>query len=268
MRSMSIALGLYSVYREFQSDIERTRARVRELGFEGVEFYGEFVHPPERIKSLLDRYGLVNCGWHTEWRLLQADTLSDTLAYHVKAGTPNVIIPALGGPWEIGHSQREDSPEIWIRHAKEMNALSNRLSEHGLRLGYHTHAHEFETRFGSVTPWDLLCEHTDHGIILELDTGNCLEAGVDSAQILSTVTGRSELVHCKPYSRRNGLETHIGADDDDNQWPDILQQCESAGTQWLIVEHESEVAFPSFVGAERCLEGIRGFLNRKSEAKA
>jgi sugar phosphate isomerase/epimerase len=196
--------------------------------------------------------------------LLQTATLPATLKYLRLSGTRNVIIPALGGPWEIGHTLKEDNPDVWIHYAHEMNALSDILQEYGLRLGYHTHAHEFETDYGHVTPWDLLHEHTNPDIILELDTGNCLEAGVDSVQILSEINGRSELLHCKPYSRQNGLETYIGANDDNNDWAAILRQCESGGTRWLIVEHESVRDYPGFEGAERCLAGIKSYLGAKS----
>jgi sugar phosphate isomerase/epimerase len=258
MKTPSIALGLYSVYRELQANIEQTLSRVKELGYEGVEFYGDFTHPPERIRSLLERSGLENCGWHTEWKLLQPDLLAATLEYHKLAGTRNIIIPALGGPWEIAHTRGEDSPEVWIRHARKMNELSDQLQQQGMRLGYHTHAHEFDTLFaGGITPWDLLCEHLNADIILELDTGNCLEAGVNAAHVLAAIPGRPLLVHGKPYSRRSGLETCIGAEDDDNDWPAILEQCRLAGTQWLILEHESEKAYPGFDGAKQCLQGIQ-----------
>jgi sugar phosphate isomerase/epimerase len=258
MKAPLVALGLYSVYRELQADIEQTLSRVKELGYQGVEFYGEFDHPPERIRMLLERNGLENCGWHTEWKLLQPDTLAATLEYHKLAGTQNIIIPALGGPWEIAHTRGEDSPKVWIGHARKMNELSDRLQQQGMRLGYHTHAHEFETRYdGGITPWDLLCEHTNADIILEVDTGNCLEAGVNPADVLAAIPGRPLLVHGKPYSGRLGLETFIGSDDDDNDWPAILEQCRLASTQWLIIEHESEKKNPGFEGAERCLHGIQ-----------
>ncbi|MCL6457435.1 MAG: sugar phosphate isomerase/epimerase [Gorillibacterium sp.] len=263
-KAPSVALGLYSVYRELQADIEPTLARVRELGYEGVEFYGKFTHPPERIRSLMEQNGLVNCGWHTEWELLQVDTLAATLDYHQRAGTRNVIIPALGGPWEIAHTREEDSPEVWIRHAQKMNELSDLLQQQGMRLGYHTHAHEFATRYtGGITPWDLLCEHLNKDVILELDTGNCLEAGVHPEQVLAAIPGRPLLVHGKPYSHKSGLETCIGAEDEANDWPAILQQCRIAGTEWLIIEHESEKTYPGFVGAERSLHGIRTFMEER-----
>lgn len=257
---MSIALGLYSVYKELQTDIGRTLFQVKQLGYEGVEFYGEFTESPERIRDLLKQYELINCGWHTEWKLLQPDTLAATLDYHLCAGTPRVIIPALGGPWEIGHTLQQDSAEVWVKHAHAMNDLSYQLKAYDLQLGYHTHAHEFNTHYGAVTPWEIICEHTNPDIILELDTGNCIEGGANPAEVLSRIHGRPVLVHCKPFSHQTGLETHIGETHDDNDWPETIRQCRLAGTQWLIVEHESNHAYPQFDGAKRCLDGIRRFM--------
>ncbi|RJE91169.1 sugar phosphate isomerase/epimerase [Paenibacillus sp. 1011MAR3C5] len=260
MSNVSIALGLYSVYRDLQQDLESTLRRVKKLGYEGVEFYGEFTHEPELIKGLLEELALTNCGWHTEWKLLQPDTIEATLDYHRRAGTRNIVIPALGGPWEIGHKQHEDRAEVWIRHAVRMNEIAQQVAAQGFRLGYHTHAHEFDTDFGGVTPWDLLCQHTDSSILLELDTGNCIEAGADPAEVIAAVPGRPLLVHGKPYSRTDGHETFIGDIKDENNWSQIITQCERAGTEWLIVEHESEAAYPGFIGVERCLEGLRAVL--------
>lgn len=256
MGSMSVALGLYSVYKELQHDLESTLRRVKAIGYEGVEFYGEFTREPEQIRELLRETGLTNCGWHTEWKLLQPDTITATLDYHSRAGTKNIIIPALGGPWEIGHKSSEDSADIWIKHARRMNEIAEQVENLGCRLGYHTHAHEFNTDFGGATPWSILCEYTNRSIILELDTGNCIEGGADPAQVIADNSGRTLLVHGKPFSRKAGHETFIGDSLDENDWPSILEACSRSGTEWLIVEHESESKYAQFDGAERCFAGI------------
>jgi sugar phosphate isomerase/epimerase len=260
MGHMSIALGLYSVYRELQKDFAATLREVKKLGYDGVEFFGELSHDPAEVREVLEKNDLQNCGWHTEWKLLQKETLPGTLEYHRIAGTPNIIVPALGGPWEIAHTRAEDCAEIWMEHAAELNELSDKVQEQGFRLGYHTHAHEFDTDFGGVTPWDILSKHTGQDIILELDTGNSIEGGKNPADILPTIMGRPVLVHCKPYSLTAGLETYIGKEDDANDWPENLKKCKEAGTEWLIVEHESDSLYPQFMGARKCLEGIKRFL--------
>ncbi|RXZ84534.1 sugar phosphate isomerase/epimerase [Paenibacillaceae bacterium] len=260
MGSMSIALGLYSVYEEMQQDLEGTLHKAKAIGYEGVEFYGEFTQKPEAIRDLLQAIGLVHCGWHTEWNLLQPDTIAATLDYHLRAGTRNVIIPALGGPWHIGHKESEESAAMWINHAKRMNDISELLGEHDLRLGYHTHAHEFSTYFGGASVWQLLCEHTNKHVILQLDTGNCIEGGADPAQVLKTIPGRPLLLHCKPFSHELGHETFIGDGQDDNDWAAIVGASHRSGTEWLIVEHESGERCPGFYGAQRCFDGLKQHL--------
>ncbi|MFF2091243.1 sugar phosphate isomerase/epimerase family protein [Paenibacillus sp. NPDC058174] len=267
MGLISVALGLYSVYKEFQRDLESTLRRVKAIGYDGVEFYGPFSYEPEKIKALLEEIGLVNCGWHTEWKLLQADTIEATLDYHARAGTTRIIIPALGGPWEIGHKQSEDCAEVWVQYAARINELAKLTEERNFRIGYHTHAHEFDTHFGELTPWSILSEHTDSGVILELDTGNCIEAEADPAQVIGDHPGRVELVHCKPFSHKLGHETFIGSAADDNDWPSILEACIRSGTEWLIVEHESETEYPQFDGTERCYAGMMEQLSRLQAAE-
>jgi sugar phosphate isomerase/epimerase len=256
---MRLALGLYSVYPDLQHDLPSTLQRVRQLGFAGVEFYGDPFHPPEALRQILADLDLVNCGWHVEWKLLQPDTLPATLAYQHAAGTPTLIIPALGGPWEIGHTRAEDSPAAWLTHAHQLNQLSEQLETAGFRLGYHTHAHEFSTHYAGVTPWDIIRQSTRPAILLEVDTGNCLEAGADPALAIASIPARAALVHCKPYSRTGGHETWIGHPSDASNWQTILQACRAASTQWLIVEHESQSLCPGFAGAQACLAGLKQY---------
>jgi sugar phosphate isomerase/epimerase len=181
---MKIALALYTVYHELQRDLEHTLKTVKSMGYDGVEFYGEAIWAPDAVKALLEKYELEICGWHVEWKLLQVDTIADTISYHKALGNTNIIIPCLGGPWDIAHTAEENSAEIWLQHANQMNAIADTLEAEGFQLGYHTHAHEFEDQFDGVTPWDILLDHTKSSIFMELDTGNCIEGEGDPVKAL------------------------------------------------------------------------------------
>lgn len=237
--SSGIALGLYSVYEAWKAAPQKTLEQVAELGYEGIELYGDPVCPASELREWLSAAGLQNVGWHTEWRLLQEETRGRTLDDHQRAGTQCVLLPALGGPWEIAHSQAEDSAGVWRRHAEWLNNLAGEVGRRGMRLGYHTHEHEFETRYpDGLTPWLILCRHTRPSVVLEVDTGNCLAAGRDPAVVIADVPGRALWVHVKPFSLQARWETTLGADDDASDWPAILAACGAAGTRWLVVEHE------------------------------
>ncbi|MFH1571130.1 MAG: sugar phosphate isomerase/epimerase [Gemmatimonadota bacterium] len=258
MSSWELALGLYSVYDDWLAAPERALERVAQLGFAGLEFYGDPVMPAARLAGRLREVGLRNAGWHAEWRRLQPAVRERTLDEHQAAGTECVIVPALGGPWEIAHTRAQDCAQVWQRHAGWLSDLAGEVEARGMRAGYHTHEHEFQTRYADgQTPWTILCQRTGAGVVLEVDTGNCLAAGADPAQAIAAASGRARWVHAKPFSPEAGWETAIGAPDEASDWPAVLRACGAAGARWLVVEHESRTRFPGFAGAEACLRGLR-----------
>lgn len=257
---MKIGLGLYTVYQELIRDTQKTLNAAAAMGYTGVEFYGERNYRPDILKELLIQNKLEICGWHTEWKLLKPDTIAETIQYHQTLGNCNIIIPALGGPWNIGHTEAEDCAEVWKRHCEEMNQIHKTLKKEGLRLGYHTHAHEFSTKYQDITAFDILCENADPEIYLELDTGNCIEGGGDPVVAMADACNRMKLIHCKPYSKIHHMESILG-EDDVNDWPSILNQCMLNQTDWLIVENEAEKMGDKLEVAQTCLNNLNNLLN-------
>lgn len=257
---MRIGLALYTVYDELQKDVEHTLRTLRELGYTAVEFYGEARWPASKIKELLAKYDLEICGWHVEWKLLQPETIRETIKYHKELGNANIVVPCLGGPWNIAHTAEENSAAVWERHAEEMNRIADLLEAEGLRLGYHTHAHEFEDSFDGVTPWDILLRSTKPSIFMELDTGNCLEGGADPILALKQAAGRLTTVHCKPFSSLSGVETGIASAGDLNDWPEIIKLCWDGGCRYLAIENEASSLGDKFTVASQDLRSLEQHL--------
>lgn len=257
---MKIALAMYTVYEEMKRDLGRTLATIAAMGYQGVEFYGEALWPAGEVRGLLQQHGLVLCGWHVEWRLLQQETLEETLAYHKELGNPNIIIPCLGGPWNVGHTAEENHTATWLKHASRMNEIAAIVEDHGMRLGYHTHAHEFEDHLDGVTPWDILLEHTSPSIFLELDTGNCIEGGGDPVQALKQAAGRLEVVHCKPFSQETGIESAIADTGDLSDWAAIVEHSAAGGCRWLAAENEAVTRGDKFSVARHDLQRLATYL--------
>ncbi len=182
------------------------------------------------------------------------------MLYLEALGCREIIVPCLGGPWNIGHTQEENSAEVWRRHADELNRLSAKLHQSGFVLGYHTHAHEFTDRFGEVTPWDILCRETDNDIFLELDTGSCIESGNDPVLALQQASGRLFAVHCKPFGEERNLDTPLGAPDDRNSWAEIVKVCKESGCKWLAVENEATHRGSKVQTAAEDLHALKKYL--------
>lgn len=254
---MKLALAMYTVYEELQQSLEETLSAIKKMGYQGVEFYGETSWPAVDVKRLLEVNELEICGWHVEWKLLQSETIAETLQYHHELGNPNIIIPCLGGPWNVAHTAAENNKETWLAHAKKMNEIAVQVEAAGMTLGYHTHAHEFEDNFDGLSPWNILLEHTKPSIFLELDTGNCLEAHYDPVKALQEAVGRIKVVHAKPYSLEGGIETAIASPVDLNSWSTIINQCHLQHCQWLAIENEAVTLGGKLDVAERDLKSMQ-----------
>jgi sugar phosphate isomerase/epimerase len=254
MSRIPIALQLYSVRHDLDADLHGTLRAVAEMGYEGVEFAGAPKHEAAELKSVLDEFGLVCCGWHTPFALVQDDQLEATIAFNQVLDNPNVIVPGI--PEHLRRT-RED----WLKLADLFNELAARLAVHGMRTGYHNHHVEFAP-LGGELPWDTFIGNTGKGVIMQLDTGNAIYGGGDVISILERYPGRAGTVHLKPYSTvagrddpHQGFRPVIG--DDDTPWEQVFALCETAGgTEWYIVEYESD-AYPPLEAVRLCLENLK-----------
>ena len=254
-----IALQLFSVRQEFSADMPGTLAAVAQMGYNGVEFAGPPQHSAAALKAELEKLGLACSGWHVPFDLVQDDALDTTIAFHHALGNDKLIIPGI--PEELRQT-RED----WLKLAEFTNGLAARLAAEGMRTGYHNHFHEFAPLDGE-TPWDTFFGNTDQSVIMQFDTGNAIFGGAEPVNIIRSYPGRAVTVHLKPFTKRlhDGAEhnyPHAAFDpiigEDDTDWAAVFEACELVGgTQWYIVEYESD-AYPPLEAVERCLAALRG----------
>ncbi|MCX7722015.1 MAG: sugar phosphate isomerase/epimerase [Verrucomicrobiae bacterium] len=224
-RKFRVGVQLYSVRDQCKANLAGTLAAVAAIGYEGVEFAGYHGHTAEQIRKLLDENGLVACGSHVALESLLEDKLDGTVAFNRAIGNKFLIVP-----WLQLKSKQE-----WLDKARIFNELADKLAKHGMFIGYHAHAHDFE-KFDGVAAWDLFFGHTRPQVIMQLDTGNCIAGGADPVAVLRKYPGRARTIHLKAHA--SDPETVIGEDKTD--WAGVFEACESSGgTEWYIVEHET-----------------------------
>jgi len=258
MSKNRFALGLYSVRKSLSEDMPGTLKTVAELGYEGVEFFGGFTHEAEVVKKALLNTGLAIAGWHTPWSEVQPERISETIAYFKTIGNKNVIIPGL----PAGMLATRDA---CIETAGKFNAIAAELDKHGMRIGYHNHESELPFFPGTPDcPFTVFFDHTDPSVIVQMDNGNALcGRGAGVLSLLRRYPNRYRTVHLKPYSFEKGavehaagFETMIG--EDDIPWMDFMNLCKTVGgTEWFIVEYESEKMYPELEGVERSLKALK-----------
>lgn len=259
VKQIPIALELYSVRNELKEDTRGTLAAVAEMGYDGVEFAGMPNNSAEELKSILDEVGLVCCGWHTPLALVQDDKLEQTIAFNQTLGNDKLIIPGI--PAELRQTHDD-----WLKLATFFNELADKLAPHNMYTGYHNHHVEFQpiddgTPNGEA-PWDTFFRNTKASVIMQLDNGNALLGGGKPVQILMDYPGRAVTVHLKPFTNVDDPGDHDAAfrpiiGQDDVAWEEFFYACETVGgTQWYIVEYESD-AYPPLEAVARCINALR-----------
>ena len=249
---MDFGLAMYTVHKSAGKDLSGTCERLAETGYRGVEFFGDMIWDPNEIAYAISSSGLAFTGWHIEWRDLQENRIDETIAYLQKSGCSIAVIPCLGGHWQIGHTQEEECRDVWLSHLEKMVKIQAKLAENGIRCGYHNHAHEFQLSYDGKSLFEFIFDNLPDDMIIEFDSGNCIEGGADPLQILKKYRDRDMILHMKPFSLRRSFDLVLGDEDDENDWKKILDP-KTKRYLFRLVESES-TSLDEFENAKQCLK--------------
>ncbi|HEX7988175.1 MAG TPA: sugar phosphate isomerase/epimerase [Duganella sp.] len=247
--SPMLGVQLWSVKDEIKQDFEGTLDKLAKLGFQGVEFAGEFGKykaDPAGLRAFLRKKGLQCAGAHTRVDQLNAANFKATTDFYKTLGCNRLIIAMDGRA-----ASKEGSAEL----AKELSALSAKLGEQGMKLGYHNHEVEMLGDKGQ-TNWDLLANNTPKDFILQQDVGWTTYAGKDPIAFVNAYPGRTVTTHYKAKFVKGTEGTSI-IGQDKTDWTGLTKAVRGVGgTEWIIVEQEE---YPNGMGQlESVAASMRG----------
>lgn len=231
-----IALQLYTMRDAAKEDLAGTLKRVREMGWEYVQWSGMPNIPAEEIRAALDEAGLKAIAAHCGVEPFE-DDFETASGFWKTVGAPDV---APGGM--MGDCQ--ETLEDWLRGARRLDVLGAKLRETGMRLSYHNHDREFGFYEGdSRCKLDILYEETGaNNLFAELDTAWVHVGGADPAAYLRKYAGRCPVIHVKDYAGDRDAEGHVvftplgqGVLD----WPSIIAAGAEARVEWYVYEQDS-----------------------------
>ena len=247
--SISVALQVYTVRRDAKEDLRGTLEKIKKMGYDGVEFAGLYGHTPGEVREICEELGLTVISAHVSYREMIADP-ERVLGDYAAIGCKFVVIPYL---------REEDRPgcagfDALIANARMLGALARRL---GMRLLYHNHDFEFIKLDGKYA-LDILYDEVSADLLeTELDTCWVRVGGEDPVKYIDKYAGRAPIVHLKDYvgEKTEGMYELIGIDKKATadvqkfefryvgggvqDFPAILEACERAGAEWVVVEQDS-----------------------------
>jgi len=242
-----IGVQLYTLRSAMEEDVERTLARVAEIGYTEVEFAGYFGRSPRQIRDALDQNGLSAPGVHLPLQSFEQDWEA-TVETAATVGHRYLVLPSIPPADRAGL-------DAYRSFAERFNAFGERTRAAGFTFAYHNHDFEFAAQ-GDRIPYDVLVEETDPALVFfELDLFWITRAGADPGAYFRDHPGRFPLVHVKDMAA-DGAMVDVGAGT--IAFPSLFALGGQAGIRHFIVEHDDPAApFESIAASYRYLRGLR-----------
>ncbi len=239
-RKRGMALQLYTMREPAKKDLAGTLKKVREMGWEYVQWSGMPTLPAEQIRAELDKAGLKAITAHHAMEPFEQN-YAEQLKFWRTVGIKDI---APGGMMNDCKATLQD----WLKGAQRLDTLGAKLRGDGIRLSYHNHAWEFEKFPGDPRyKLDILMEATRPGnLCAELDLAWAYTGGVDPAAYIRKYKGRCPMVHAKDVIKaRDGKKQQlVPLGQGDLNWTEIFKAGDEAGIEWYIYEQDNGQGSP------------------------
>ncbi len=224
-----IGLEVYTVRNELKKDFEGTLAKVREIGYDEIEF-GPFPTPDvsiERMQAAVSKTGLRAVSGHVSPQHLE-DGLERLIEQARTVGLTDLVCSSLSPE----DSHRLEDYRMFAHRLSKGGALAK---AGGLRFGFHNHEKEFRRIDGTVI-YDLILAETDpESVFMQMDLFWITLGGGDPLAYFSRYPGRFRSVHVKDMDARRGM-VDVGSGTID--FARIFAHREQAGIEHYFVEHD------------------------------
>ncbi|MEV6609433.1 TIM barrel protein [Kutzneria sp. NPDC051319] len=181
-----LSVQLYSVRDRFAEDPAAVLARLAEIGFKHVEPYG-VLENVATLRTGLPANGLTAPTAHA--RLIGADQAA-VFAAAAELGIDVVIDPF------VGAEHWQQAGDIGAT-ADALNAAAKLAAEHGVRVGYHNHWWELQSRLDGRSAFEVFADQLDPALVLEVDTYWATAGGEDAPALLRRLGDRVRAIHVK-----------------------------------------------------------------------
>ena len=195
------SIQLFTVREALEADLDGTLSELAARGFTAAEPY-DFVRRAEPLATSLAAHGISAPTGHA-FLASESFVNPDGSGSTVPVPSPEVVFEAAK---VLGMGTVIDpytAPDRWTSldqiedTARLLNAAAETGAAHGIRVGYHNHAHELEAQFDGRSGLEVLADLLDPRVVLEVDLYWVARAGVYSPELLRSLGDRVVAVHVK-----------------------------------------------------------------------
>ncbi|WHY01525.1 sugar phosphate isomerase/epimerase [Neobacillus sp. DY30] len=229
MTNIPIALQMYTLRDGSERDFSGTLRKVKELGFDGVEFAGFGGMSVLEVKALIEEIGLQAVACH-----IPLNELKNNL-YQVIEDLKTLDCRYVVCPYLMPDSRTEADYNAlipFLDHAGEI------CCNEGITLCYHNHDFELDKLSDGKMALETIFDKTQsENVKAELDVYWLTKAGENPVNWMKRYQNRTPLIHLKDMTlNEEGFFAELGTGGVDIEA--ILDHGEKAGVQWWIIEQD------------------------------
>ncbi|NLI61312.1 MAG: sugar phosphate isomerase/epimerase, partial [Clostridiales bacterium] len=208
---LPVALQLYSVRDFAEKDLESTLTKVKDMGYDGVEFAGLYGHEPTQVKAMLDEIGLVPISAHVPLDDMLKDP-DGVIGAYVDIGCQYIAVPYIT-------EERRPGTDGFQETIKDIEKVAIAAKKLGIQMLYHNHDFEF-VEVDGMYGLDIIFDSISEDLLkTQIDTCWVNVSGEDPADYVRKYTGRAPIVHLKDFvmsgkEKPEGLYELIGMESD------------------------------------------------------
>lgn len=249
MKDFPVAIQLFSLREEVSKDFYGTLKKVKEMGYDGVEFAGLAGKNADEVKAWCDELGLTPISAHIPFEsMLNDTTVLDTYA---KIGCKFAVIP-------YALEKHRPGGENFDEFLEGVKLLAVKAHSLGMTLAYHNHNFEFEKLDGKYK-LDILYELLPKNFLeTQLDTCWVNVGGENPVDYINKYSDRANILHLKDFvgGKTENMFELIGIEGEKKKaepqkfefrpvghgvqnFPAILEAAKEVGVKWVVVEQDN-----------------------------
>ncbi len=234
---MKLGAQLFSLRTHIQTpeDIRTTFQRLRDIGYETVQFSGASTHNAAYLREVSQEMGLPIVCTHVSMERLTEET-DAVIREHLTMGCPTVGLGAMPNPYR-------GSAEGLQRFLKDVEGPVARIMDAGLHFAYHNHDFEFEKLAPDQNYFDYFIENCPDWQLI-LDTYWVTFAGHSAVDYLKRISPeRLVNVHFKDMAR-DEKRSICACGEGQMNFAELAKVCREIGVVNILAEQDNAVEFP------------------------
>jgi len=252
MLKSPVALQSHTIREPLVKDLVGTIKAVADMGYKGIEGSPPRNCSPGEWRRIIEDHGM---------RLIGASTglteMMNGLPQLVENCNSMGVNTLMMGLW----AELNESNGDWKRLVADLEQAATKATAEGLRILYHNHAFEFESRVDGMYALDYIFASIDASVLqAEIDTYWVATGGEDPVAYIRKYAGRLPFLHLKDRQKDVPREqqrafAEVGAGSLD--WNAILDAANDTKIEWFIVEQDQTDLTP-LESARISLEYLKG----------